>query len=123
MASLGRKVARECDIERKVVTGYLGILEDLLLSFRLPVFRKRAKRATVAHEKMYLFDAGVFRSLRPKGPLDRPEEMEGQALEGLVAQHLRAWAGLQGRFEGAAPPARASNQRGTAPGNGPLPEQ
>ena len=85
-------VARECEIERKVVTGYLGILEDLLLSFRLPVFRKRAKRATVAHEKLYLFDAGVFRSLRPKGPLDRTEEMEGQALEGLVGQHLRAWA-------------------------------
>ena len=85
-------VARECEVERKVVAGYVGILEDLLLAFRLPVFRRRAKRATVAHEKIYLFDAGVFRSLRPKGPLDRPEEMDGQALEGLVAQHLRAWA-------------------------------
>ena len=85
-------VARECETERKTVAGYLGILEDLLLSFRLPVFRKRAKRATVAHEKLYLFDTGVFRSLRPRGPLDRPEETEGQALEGLVAQHLRAWA-------------------------------
>ena len=93
-------VARECEIERKVVTGYLGILEDLLLSFRLPVFRKRAKRATVAHEKLYLFDAGVFRSLRPKGPLDRPEEMEGQALEGLVAQHLRAWAAYSRQLVG-----------------------
>ena len=85
-------VARECETERKTVAAYLGILEDLLLSFRLPVFRKRARRATVAHEKFYLFDAGVFRSLRPRGPLDRPQEMEGQALEGLVAQHLRAWA-------------------------------
>ena len=85
-------VARECEVERKVAAGYVGILEDLLLAFRLPVFRKRAKRATAVHEKLYLFDAGVFRSLRPKGPLDRPEEMEGQALEGLVAQHLRAWA-------------------------------
>ena len=85
-------VARECEVERKVAAGYVGILEDLLLAFRLPVFRRRAKRATVTHEKLYLFDAGVFRSLRPKGPLDRPEEMEGQALEGLVAQHLRAWA-------------------------------
>ena len=84
-------VARECEVERKVVAGYIGILEDLLLAFRLPVFRRRAKRATVAQEKLYLFDAGVFRSLRPKGPLDRPEEAEGQALEGLVAQHLRAW--------------------------------
>ena len=85
-------VARDCEVERKVVAGYVGILEDLLLSFRLPVFRKRAKRATVMHEKFYLFDAGVFRSLRPKGPLDRPEEIGGQAVEGLVAQHLRAWA-------------------------------
>jgi hypothetical protein len=29
----------------------------------------------------------VFRSLRPRGPLDAPEEIEGMALEGLVAQH------------------------------------
>ena len=27
----------------------------------------------MAHEKIYLFDLGVFRSLRPKGPLDRPD--------------------------------------------------
>ena len=85
-------IARECEVERKVAASYVGILEDLLLAFRLPVFRKRAKRATVAHEKFYFFDAGVFRSLRPRGQLDRPEEIDGQALEGLVAQHLRAWA-------------------------------
>ena len=29
--------------------------------------------------------------MRPSGPLDRPEEIAGAALEGLVAQHLRAW--------------------------------
>ncbi|OEU82053.1 MAG: ATPase [Desulfobacterales bacterium S5133MH4] len=84
-------VARECEVERKVVEGYVSILEDLLLSYRLQVFTKRAKRALVAHPKFYLFDAGVYRSLRPKGPLDRPEEIDGHALEGLVAQHLRAW--------------------------------
>ena len=85
-------IAHDCEIDRKVVASYLSVLEDLLLAFRLPVFRKRAKRATVVHEKLYVFDAGVFRSLRPRGPLDRPEEIDGQALEGLVAQHLRAWA-------------------------------
>ena len=93
-------VARECGVERKVVAGYVGILEDLLLAFRLPVFRKRAKRATVVHEKLYLFDAGVFRSLRPIGPLDRPGEIDGPALEGLVAQHLRAWAAYSRRDAG-----------------------
>jgi predicted AAA+ superfamily ATPase len=84
-------VARECEVERKVVDGYVGILEDILLAWRLPIFTKRAKRELAAHPKFYLFDTGVFRSLRPRGPLDRPEEIEGQALEGLVAQHLKAW--------------------------------
>lgn len=89
-------VARDCEIERKVVEGYISILEDLLLSFRLPVFTKRAKRATAAHPKFYYFDAGVFRSLRPTGPLDRPEEIDGAALEGLVAQHLISWNAYRG---------------------------
>ena len=89
-------VARECEIERKVVEGYISILEDLLLSFRLPVFTKKAKRATAAHPKFYYFDTGVFRSLRPTGPLDRPEEIEGCALEGLVAQHLISWNAYRG---------------------------
>ena len=89
-------VARECQIERKTVAGYVDVLEDLLLCFRLPVFTRRAQRHTVAHPKFYLFDAGVYRALRPRGPLDRPEEIGGAALEGLVAQHLRAWIAYSG---------------------------
>lgn len=89
-------VARECEVERKTVEGYLGILEDLLLARRVPVFTRRARRALAAHPKFYFFDAGVFRSLRPAGPLDRPEEADGQALEGLVAQHLAAWSAYGG---------------------------
>ncbi len=84
-------VARECQVERKVVEGYISILEDLLLSYRIPVFTRRAKRAVATHPKFYFFDAGIFAALRPSGPLDRPEEQWGAALEGLVAQHLRAW--------------------------------
>ena len=84
-------VARETGASRQTVAGYLEILDDLLLGFRLDVFTRRAKRQTAAHPKFFLFDAGVFRSLRPRGPLDRPEEVGGAALEGLVAQHLRAW--------------------------------
>ena len=93
-------VARECQIERKTVAGYLEVLEDLLLSFRLPVFTKRARRQTSVHPKFYLFDAGVYRSLRPHGPLDRAEEIDGGAFEGLVAQHLRAWIAYSRREYG-----------------------
>lgn len=84
-------VARECEVGRKAVEAYVEILVDLLLAFRLPVFERRARRAVTQHPKLYFADAGIFRSLRPAGPLDRPAEIEGAALEGLVAQHLRAW--------------------------------
>ncbi|MFO1258095.1 MAG: AAA family ATPase [Gammaproteobacteria bacterium] len=87
-------ISRECAVQRKTVESYVSILEDLLLSFRLPVFTHRAQRALSSHPKFYFFDAGVFRSIRPVGPMDSPHEIEGAALEGLVAQHLQAWCDM-----------------------------
>ncbi|MEA3548963.1 MAG: ATP-binding protein [Thermodesulfobacteriota bacterium] len=84
------EVARECGANRKLVEQYFYILEDLLLAHRVPVFTKRARRRMVRHPKFYFFDAGVYRAIRPKGPLDRPEEIEGMALETLVFQELLA---------------------------------
>jgi predicted AAA+ superfamily ATPase len=89
-------VARDCQVERKTAEGYVSILEDLLLAFRIPVFSRRAKRTLSSHPKFFYFDSGVFRSVRPRGPLDSPQEIEGAALEGLVAQHLRAWIAYSG---------------------------
>lgn len=42
------------------------------------------------HPKFYFFDAGVYRFLRPRGPLDPVDEIEGAAVETLVFQELRA---------------------------------
>ena len=84
-------IAAECGVSRSTVANYLQILQDMLLGYTLSVFTKRAQRALASHPKFYLFDAGVFQSLRPRGPLDRPEEICGVALEGLVVQHLKAW--------------------------------
>lgn len=83
-------VARECAVERKTVEGYFAVLEDLFLAVRLPIFARRAQRQVVQHPKFYFFDAGVFRTLRPRGPLDPETEIDGAALETLVLQELRA---------------------------------
>jgi len=83
-------ISSECNFSRSTVSNYLQILEDMLLTYTLNVFTKKAKRALTSHPKFYLFDAGVFQALRPGGPLERPEEINGAALEGLVAQHLKA---------------------------------
>lgn len=83
-------IASECQISRNIVSGYLDVLEDLLLAYRLPVFARRAKRKTAVHPKIYLFDNGLYRRLRYRGPLDIESEIAGPAIEGLVGQHLRA---------------------------------
>lgn len=89
-------IARECEVSRKLIEGYLDVLQDLLLSFQIPVFTLRAKREVVSHPKFYYFDAGIYNSLRPSAFLDKPSEINGPGLEGLVAQHLRAWNDYQG---------------------------
>lgn len=84
------EISRECSAHRKVVENYFAILEDLLIGIRLPVFTKKAKRKMIAHSKFYFFDVGVYQTLRPKGPLDSPEDIAGPSLETLVLQEIRA---------------------------------
>jgi uncharacterized protein len=88
-------VSRECQVPRKTVALHLQILEDLLLGYTIPVFERRAKRETTAHPKFYFFDPGVFRVLRKQGFLDLSTEVEGVALEGMMAEHLRGWIDFQ----------------------------
>lgn len=91
-------ISREASVKRMTVDNYLQILEDLFLAFSLPVFSRRAKRRLIAHKKFYFFDVGVYRIIRPRGILDSSQEIEGMALEGLVAQHLRSWVLAQNEF-------------------------
>jgi predicted AAA+ superfamily ATPase len=89
-------IGRECGVDRKTIDSWVRILEDLLISTTVLPFTRRALRAVTTHPKFYMFDCGVFRSLRPKGPIDAPAEIEGVALETLVFQHLRAWIAYKG---------------------------
>lgn len=83
-------IAREAGLERVLAENYFSILEDLLIGIRLPVFTRKAKRKMVVHQKFYYFDAGVFRAIRPTGPLDSDSEINGSAMETLVLEELRA---------------------------------
>lgn len=84
-------ISREAAINRRTVESYFKILEDLLIAHSLPVFTKRAKRELIASSKFYYFDVGVYRSIRPRGPLDIGDEIDGAGLETLFLQHLRAY--------------------------------
>lgn len=92
-------ISRESGIKRTTLDGYMSILEDLLLGYRVHSFKIKNRKQTVESEKFYYFDIGVFKSLCPSGILENPEQFKGQALEGLVAQHLRAWTSYRNKKE------------------------
>lgn len=82
-------VARECSVSAKLAESHFGLLEDLLLAMRVPVFARRTRRRMVGHPKFYFFDCGVYRALRPRGPLDVESEVDGPALETLFLANVR----------------------------------
>lgn len=84
------EIAREVGLNRITIANYFDILEDLLLGIRISAFAQRAKRKIITHQRFYFFDAGVYSSIRPVGPLDSRDEVQDKALETLFLQSLRA---------------------------------
>lgn len=83
-------IAKEVGSNRNTINQFFEILEDLLIAYRIHPFTKRAKREIVLSPKFYYFDVGVYRSIRPQGPLDTEAEGDGAALETLFLQEVKA---------------------------------
>ena len=82
-------IARDCGVPRTTVQGYLDILEDTLLTFRLPAFQPRLRVRERRHPKLYWVDPGLVRAVKKlHGPIS-PEE-RGALLEGWILHLLRA---------------------------------
>lgn len=83
-------IAREAGVARTTAAGYLDILEETLLCFRLPAYEARLRVRERKLPKWYWCDPGVARVMkRTTAPL-APEE-RGALFEGMVAQLIRAY--------------------------------
>lgn len=82
-------LARDAGIARSTVEGFLQILEDTMLAFRLPAFTPKLRVREKNHPKLYWIDNGLVRSLKnSSGPV--VSEEKGALFEGLIAMILRA---------------------------------
>jgi predicted AAA+ superfamily ATPase len=83
-------IARDAGVARTTVTGYLDILEETLLCFRLPAYEAKLRVRERKTPKWYWCDPGLVRAMkRSSGAVTREER--GQLFEGMVAQLLRAY--------------------------------
>ena len=90
--------ARDAQIGRTALAGYLDILEDTLLAFRLPAFESRLRVRERRHPKLYWVDPGIVRAVSGRfGALDARER--GPLFEGWVATVLKAYGEHKHLFE------------------------
>jgi predicted AAA+ superfamily ATPase len=83
-------IAREAGVSRTTVAGYLDILEETLVCFRLRAYEAKLRVRERKLPKWYWCDPGIVRSMkRTRGDVG-PDEC-GALFEGLVAQTIRAY--------------------------------
>jgi uncharacterized protein len=91
-------IAREAGVARTTVAGYLDILEETLLCFRLPAYEAKLRVRERKLPKWYWCDPGLVRAMKYSSGNVMPEE-KGSLFEGLVAQLLRAYKDYRGIFD------------------------
>ncbi len=93
-----QSLARDAGVARTTVNGYLDILDDTLLTFRLPPFEAKLRVRERKHSKLYWIDPGIARAVkRQLGPVGAEER--GPLLEGWIAVLLRIYAEYRGLYE------------------------
>lgn len=84
-------IAQDCGVSASTVSSYFDILEDTLIGYRIPAFRKVMKRRLVQAPRFYYFDIGIANHLLHRKELVRGTTDYGHAFEHLVIQELVAW--------------------------------
>ena len=88
-------IARDCGVSNHTARSYFQILEDTLLGYWLPAYRKRRKRRIIGAPKFYFADVGVVNRLARRGELEAGSELYGKAFENWVCHELRSYVGYR----------------------------
>ena len=91
-------IARDTGVARTTVQGYLDILDDTLLIFRLPAYEAKLRVRERKLPKMYWVDPGVVRAVKRQLGGVAAEE-RGPLLESWVLTTLRAHAETQELYD------------------------
>lgn len=82
-------LARGAGTSRTTTAGYIDILEDTLLAFRVAAYEASLRVREKKHPKLYWVDAGIVRAVKQQLEIPSTEE-RGALFEGWVANVLRS---------------------------------
>ncbi|MBT3225144.1 MAG: ATP-binding protein [Deltaproteobacteria bacterium] len=84
-------LASDCQVSTSTLKNYIQVLEDTLIGFRLPGFRKTKIRKAISRSKHYLFDIGVVHNLCQRSEIKPKSELFGEAFEHFIILETRAY--------------------------------
>ncbi|NDC37210.1 MAG: ATP-binding protein [Proteobacteria bacterium] len=85
------KIGADAQVPPRTIQEFFSVLEDTLIGFQLPSYRKALSRKAVATSKFYFFDIGVAHALQGIRHIAPGTVAYGDAVEHLVATELRAF--------------------------------
>ena len=90
--------ARDAEVSRTTLAGYVEILEDTLVAFRLPAYDPKLRVRERKHPKLYWIDPGMARAVAGRFRELDPRE-RGPLFEGWIATVLASYRDYHGAFD------------------------
>lgn len=98
MINLSR-IASDAQVARTTIHEYFRILEDTLIAYTVPAWKRSLKRKPIGTAKFYFFDVGVARQLRNQGWIRERSPAFGEAFETYIFHELKSCVDYRGKGE------------------------
>lgn len=86
-------IAQDCGVDAKTVKEYFSILQETLIGYMIPAFRRTVKRRLNQAPRFYYFDVSIPNYLLHRHDMQPGGEDFGHAFEHLIIQELIAYMG------------------------------
>ncbi len=84
-------IASECGVSGPTIKEYFSILEDTMIGYMIPAYKKVIKRRVIQAPRFYYFDVGITNYLLRRRKLEQGSPEYGRAFEQFVIQELYAY--------------------------------
>ena len=85
------KLGNDFNISPATVRDYYSVLQDMLLGFMVPAYKKTPGRKTVSKAKFFFFDIGLVHVLCEVKSLNKHSDFYGRSFEHFIASEIRAY--------------------------------
>ena len=86
-------IAQDCGVDAKTVKEYFSILEETLIGYMVPAFRRTVKRRLNQSPRFYYFDVSLPNYLLHRNNMRPGSDDFGHAFEHLMMQEITAYLG------------------------------